>query len=291
MSTTAATLAPVAEAELIKLKPWERAFWKPVPGKYAIFGYLVTIHLLAATGLIVFPVPGMKVALFTLVLTCLGGLGTTVVYHRALSHKTVKLHPVIEHALIFFTMFNGSGAPGSWVAYHRHHHSKSDTEEDISSPTWGGFWWAHLRWLYQSPVADEKKYCPELTKGPYAVWTKLEIPVIVLSILCGAWLGWAGFFWAGAMRLVYSLHMQCFVNSLTHLGKYPDGDSSQNVWWLGPLQLFAWGENWHRNHHSYAGSARLGLTWWQIDIGWYFIWAMEKMGLAENVRRPRQLPA
>jgi stearoyl-CoA desaturase (delta-9 desaturase) len=83
--------------------------------------------------------------------------------------------------------------------------------------------------------------------------------------------------------------MQCFVNSLTHMGHSEEGDSSKNVWWLGPLQLTAWGENWHRNHHQNAGSARFGLHRWQTDIGWYLICALEAAGLASNVRRPRDL--
>ena len=77
------------------------------------------------------------------------------------------------------------------------------------------------------------------------------------------------------------------VNSLTHLGHREEGDSSMNVWWLGPFQLTAWGENWHQNHHSHAGSARLGLRWYQTDIGWYFIWMLEAVGLAHSVKRPR----
>jgi fatty-acid desaturase len=274
-------------------KPWQRNFFWVAKGKSPIAFYLLAIHVLAAVGILFFPVPGWNVFLWTLLFTCLGGLGTTVGYHRTLSHRTVKMNPFVEHLLTFFAMFNGSGAPASWVAYHRHHHIKSDTEDDVSSPKHGGFWWAHLRWLWQSEPANAQKYCPEFTKGMYGVWTKLEIPVIVLSLCCGlplvfAGYGWAAFFWMGAMRLVYSLHMQCFVNSLTHLGKQHD-DTSQNVWWLGPLQLFAWGENWHRNHHSNAGSARLGLKWYEIDIGWYFIWTMEKLHLAHNVRRPRKL--
>src|SRR5204863_10200557 len=66
-----------------------------------------------------------------------------------------------------------------------------------------------------------------------------------------------------------------------------EGDSSMNVWWLGPFQLTAWGENWHQNHHTHAGSARLGLRWYQTDIGWYFIWMLEAVGLAHSVKRPR----
>jgi stearoyl-CoA desaturase (delta-9 desaturase) len=279
----------MSQTAVQEARPWERPFWKPVRAKSVVFGYLILIHVLAVAGLILFPLPSLKVAGVALLLTALGGFGTTVGYHRMLAHRTVKVNKLLEHLLIFWAMFNGSGAPASWVAYHRHHHSRTDTPEDISSPKQGGFWWAHLRWLYQSAPADAQRWCPELTRGACRVWTLVETPVILLSLLCGLALGWEGFFWIGAIRLVYSLHMQCFVNSLTHLGKAEeDGeDSSQNVWWLGPLQLTAWGENWHRNHHANAGSARFGMRWWQIDIGWYLICTLEAIGLASNVKRPR----
>ncbi len=209
-----------------------------------------------------FPLPSLKVLGLAILFIAFGGLGTTVCYHRMLAHKTLKTNKFIEQALIFWAVFNGSGHPASWVAYHRLHHSVTDTPDDISSPKQGGFWWAHLRWLYQTQPADKNRWAPELTRGMYTAWGKLETPVIVLSIFSGLLLGlgWMGFFWLGAIRLVYTLHMQCFVNSLTHLGHSKEGgdDSSMNVWWLGPFQITAWGENWHANHHSHAGSARSG---------------------------------
>ena len=269
-----------------QVRPWERPFWKPAPGKGMVLFFLVLIHVLAITGLILFPLPSLKVLGVAVLLAIFGGLGTTVCYHRLLAHRTLKLNKFVEQALIFWAIFNASGAPASWVGYHRHHHSLTDTPDDISSPKQGGFWWAHLRWLYQSAPADTKKWCPELTGRTYTFWKHAEAPTLLLSLVCGLVLGWQGFFWIGAIRLVYSLHMQCLINSLTHLGEFEDRDSSQNIWWLGPLQLSAWGENWHRNHHTNAGSARLGLRWWQTDIGWYFIYALERVGLASNVKRP-----
>ena len=272
----------------LPLRPWEQPVWKPARGKAGTLIYLVLIHVLAIIGLILFPLPSGKVLGFSFLLMTLGGFGTTICYHRMLAHHSLKLNKFIEHLLIFGAMFNGSGSPSSWVAYHRHHHSRTDTLEDISSPTHGGFWWAHLRWLYQSPPADPKRWCPELTAAVYKRWRYAEVPVILLSLLCGLALGWQSFFWLGAIRLVYALHGQCLVNSLTHLGHAENGDFSKNVWWLGPFQLTAWGENWHRNHHSFPGSARLGLQWWQVDIGWYLICAMEAVGLASNVKLPRR---
>jgi len=279
-------VSPSSGLQKAATAPWKRPFWKPTPGKAGIFSYLVAIHALVIAGLILFPLPSFPVLIATLVLTSLGGFGTSICYHRLLAHRSLKLNKVIEHFLIFCAMFNGSGSPLSWVGYHRQHHARADTADDISSPSHGGFWWAHIRWLYQSAPANEQKWCRDLNRPGYRFWSRMELPVILLSIFCGLCFGWQAFFWMGPIRLVYSLHMQCFVNSITHIGHAEEGDSSRNLWWLGPFQLTAWGENWHRNHHTSAGSARLGIQWWQVDIGWYCICALEAVGLARDVKRP-----
>src|SRR6266545_5611090 len=157
-----------------EIRPWEQPFWRPARGKAGILFYLILIHVLAVIGLLLFPLPGLRTLSLTLLFTALGGLGTTVCYHRMLTHRTLKLNKVIKHLLVFSAMFNGSGAPASWVAYHRRHHSRTDTPDDVSSPKHGGFWWAHLRWLYQSPLADEQKWCSDLNQKTYKVWTLVQ---------------------------------------------------------------------------------------------------------------------
>jgi stearoyl-CoA desaturase (delta-9 desaturase) len=248
--------------------------------------HLVAIHSLALTGLILFPIPGWKILFLALAATMAGGVGTTVCYHRYLAHKTFRMNPVLEQILIFFAMANGSGAPLSWAANHRAHHSTADTVDDVSSPRYGGFWWAHLRWLYQWPAGDVQRWCKDLDLRRYWVWSYLQAPVLLLSLLGGGILGWKGLFWIGPIRLVYSLHMQCFVNSLLHLPpkKLPEGvDSSRNIWWLGPLQLTAWGENWHKNHHALPRTACFSRAWYQVDIGWYTICLLRSLGLVSDV--------
>jgi stearoyl-CoA desaturase (delta-9 desaturase) len=247
---------------------------------------VILIHLTALTGLILFPWPGLSVLLGAFALAYLGGLGTTIAYHRTIAHRSLRLNPAVRLVLTFFAMLNGSGAPVSWAAYHRHHHANADTDQDISSPRIGGFWWSHLRWLWQAGPAPEAHYCRDLEGFSYRMWGPAQIPILALSFFGGLAFGWAGFFWLGAIRLVYSLHAQCFVNSIAHMrpDAKPGEDSSQNIWWLGFLQ-FLQGENWHSNHHARPSSARLGWTFWQIDFGWYAIVAMEKLGLATKVRR------
>jgi fatty-acid desaturase len=248
------------------------------------------IHAIALVGLVLFPLPGWRIFLSAVALAWMGGVGTTVAYHRAISHRSLKLNPLVRSVLIFFAMFNGSGAPVSWASNHRLHHASADTEDDISSPR-QGFWWAHLKWLWQAEQPSAERFVPDLNRFSYNVWTFMQVPILALALLGGLYFGWAAFFWLGAIRLVFSLHAQCFVNSICHTqeGASETGqDSSRNVRWLGMLQFFQ-GENWHRNHHARPGLARLGWTWYQIDVGYLVIRGLEKVGLASDVRDFRQL--
>jgi fatty-acid desaturase len=237
--------------------------------------------------LCVTPLPSWPIALAAFVLTWLGGFGTTICYHRSLAHRSVRLHPIVRHALTFFAVLNGSGTPAGWTANHRLHHAHSDTELDVSSPRIAGFWWAHLRWIWQAGQAPVARYCPDLNRPEYMIWDRLQLPIMTLSYAAGLLLGWEGFFWLGSIRLVFALHGQCFVNSVCHLGPAePGADSSRNVGWLAVWHLLQ-GENWHRNHHAQPWCARLGLTRWQVDSGWWAIVLLERLRLARDVKRPR----
>jgi fatty-acid desaturase len=224
----------------------------------------------------------MVVAMFAV--GWIGGLGTTVCFHRAIAHRSVTLSPIIEGLLIFFAMFNGSGSPVSWVSNHRLHHAAADTDDDVSSPR-HGFWWAHLRWLWQAPIPSVERYCPDLDNFYYHSWTYLLVPILLIAYSWGALFSLQAFFWMGSIRMIIALHAQCFVNSICHMepGVAFGEDSSRNVKWLGFMQLFI-GENWHRNHHSRPGIARLGWNWRQPDAGYLLIKSLEKIGLASDVR-------
>ena len=277
-------------SSLVEKHPWTQPWWKVDGESRTVLGYLVLIHVIAGVGIVLFPLPGWNVFLATLVAVALGGLGTTVAYHRALSHRAVKLNPITEQILIFFAVFNGSGAPSTWIANHRCHHANADTIDDVSSPRHGGFWWAHIKWIYQWEPSSMEKWCPDLIQPRYLFWAKVMPYLLIVSLTFGYFLfGWAGFFWLGAIRLVYCSHMQYLVNSILHLKPgLPEGvDSSQNIWWLGPLQVTAWGENWHGNHHAHPASACFSRRWWQVDIGWYVICGLKALGLARNVRTYR----
>src|SRR6185295_12284447 len=221
-------------AEMAKHQPWKQPWWRPTRGDELFLVWIVLIHAGAIAGLILTPVPGWPVFLVAAGLHFLGGLGTTVCFHRAITHKSLKLHPVVRNLLTFFAMLNGSGSPLSWAANHRLHHAKSDTPEDVSSPRVGGFWWSHLRWLWQAGAAPVTKYCKDLNTPAYQMWNPVQIPIIALGFLLGAPFGLAAFFWLGPIRMAFALHAQCFVNSACHMRKNAaEGEATAlNLRWL-----------------------------------------------------------
>jgi stearoyl-CoA desaturase (delta-9 desaturase) len=46
------------------------------------------------------------------------------------------------------------------------------------------------------------------------------------------------------------------------------------------------GEGWHNNHHHYPSSVRQGFRWWEVDVTYYLLWLMERVGLVWDLRRP-----
>jgi fatty-acid desaturase len=278
-------------ADLAKYSPWKQPWWRATQGDGPVLVWVIFIHVAAVVGLVLTPLPGWRVLACAGVSYFLGGLGTSVAFHRAIAHKSLRLHWVSRSLLVLFAMLNGSGSPLSWVAYHRLHHAKSDTADDISSPRVGGFWWSHLRWLWQAGAPPIGKYCRDIDTSEYRLWSRLQIPIAIAAVLLGAPFGLAAFFWLGPIRLVVALHAQCCVNSVCHMrpGVGPDESTARNVGWLSILH-FGQGENWHRNHHDRPGSARIGWGLSQLDVGWLGIRLLERLGLAYDVRCPSLAP-
>ena len=88
--------------------------------------------------------------------------------------------------------------------------------------------------------------------------------------------------WGFCVRTVWVYHITWAVNSVAHCwGKqvYNTGDLSRNNL---PVGILAFGEGWHNNHHAFEFSARHGLEWWQVDMTWYLIWGLKKVGFGDQ---------
>ena len=134
-------------------------------------------------------------------------------------------------------------------------------------------------------LSHSAKYVPDLAKDPVHVWlTKYHyVPMIVLGVVLFAVGGWPFLLWGIFLRTVVGLHATWMVNSITHVWgsrRFATKDLSTNNWWVA---LLTFGEGWHNNHHAHPVSARHGLTWYEIDLNWYGIWALKKLGLARHI--------
>jgi stearoyl-CoA desaturase (delta-9 desaturase) len=95
------------------------------------------------------------------------------------------------------------------------------------------------------------------------------------------------------VRILLLHHVTWSVNSVCHFyGKRPfvTGDFSTNNW---ALAFISFGESWHNNHHAFPSSAIHGVGRGQFDISARLIGGLEKLRLAQRVKRvtPAQMTA
>jgi len=174
------------------------------------------------------------------------------------------------------------------------------------------FFWGHVGWLlvrhrvfartarYESLVRDllRQRFYRELERHDlwFIVYLAHAVALVALGALVGWWTGGAAgavqlatsmAVWGVALRTVVVLHGTWAVNSLSHTvgyRNYPTTDDSRNNWLVA---LLAHGEGWHNNHHADQRAAAHGHRWWELDMSWWVIRALETAGLATDVVRPR----
>jgi stearoyl-CoA desaturase (delta-9 desaturase) len=238
----------------------------------------------------------------------LTSLGITVGFHRLFTHRSFETTPVVQAALAICGSMAVEGPLFRWVAHHRRHHQCSDREGDPHSPhaahdctTWrgllGGFWNAHMGWLFSPDMPGLGRYVGDLRRSrmlrvlsaTFPLWVALGllIPTVVGGLLTMSWTGaLLGFLWGGLARVFFTHHITWSINSVCHLwGSRPfhTDDESRNNAIFGMLAL---GEGWHNNHHAFPSSARHGLRWWQVDPSYWTILLLARCGLAWRVRVP-----
>jgi stearoyl-CoA desaturase (delta-9 desaturase) len=254
---------------------------------------IVSIHVGAVVALFNFSWPGLGVA--ALMAWIGGGLGIAIGFHRLLTHRAFDCPKVVEY---LFTLCGALGLQGgsiAWVAKHRLHHAHTDRDGDPHSPR-EGLWWSHWGWI-MTGTSDTRevealaRYAPELVKDRFHAWISkwFFVPQLVLATILYLAGGWRLVLWGVCVPTSYTWNVAFLTNSLGHYwGKrrFETRDDSRNSWLLG---LMSGGEGFHNNHHAHPRSARHGLTWYEIDLNWYVIWALGKLGLVRNIKLA-QLP-
>jgi stearoyl-CoA desaturase (Delta-9 desaturase) len=213
-------------------------------------------------------------------------LGVTAGFHRMLTHRSFRAHPVARAVILVLGSMAVEGAPIGWAANHLKHHVLSDQPGDPHSPL-DGLLHAHLGWLFGREEADPETYCRPLLRDRVIVAIDRLFPVwVILSLVIPfAVGGWSGLLWGGLVRMFFVHHVTWSVNSVCHTfghREFATTDRSRNQWTIGLLGM---GEGWHNNHHAFPRSAVHGLDRWQLDVSAWLIGGLEMLGLATDVQR------
>jgi fatty-acid desaturase len=250
--------------------------------------FMVLFHGASIAALFFFTWKAAVVALAMWFVTIYVGIG--IGYHRLLTHRGFKVAAPLKWMLAICGTLALEGGPIFWVVNHRVHHQLTDKLGDPHTPEEGG-WWSHAGWvLHGTGLSNQQRlierYAPEMLADPFLVWISKYhwLPLTVLAVALFAIGGWPWLLWGVFLRVTLGLHAVWFVNSATHMWgsrRFATKDNSRNLWWVAAL---TGGEGWHNNHHAYPVSARHGLAWYEIDINYYTIWILGKLGLATDIR-------
>lgn len=232
--------------------------------------------------------PWWGLVLVTLGLTHITIAAVTIYLHRHQAHRTLDLHPAVSHFFRFWLWLTTGMVTREWVAVHRKHHAKCDTDEDPHSPVYFGI--GQVLFDGAALYRREANNVDTLTKYGQKTpddWIERKLysahPIIgIAALLIGevALFGGIGLtIWAVQMIWI-PLFAAGVINGIGHFWGYrghATRDASRNIL---PWGILVGGEELHNNHHAHAASARLSSRRWEFDLGWAYIRLLEMLGLA-----------
>jgi len=209
-------------------------------------------------------------------------------YHRYFAHKSYKTSRAFQFVLAFLGCSATQKGPLWWAGNHRNHHKHADQPDDIHSPK-HGLWHAHQGWIFAGRWdATPLEQIDDYARYPELVWLNRNhhVPPLALAVLCAGIGGFSGLVWGFVVSTVLLWHATYTINSLAHTWgtrRYETRDTSRNNLWLALLTL---GEGWHNNHHHFCASTRQGFRWWEVDVTYYLLRALQAVGVVWEIREP-----
>lgn len=293
------TTAPAVPAPIVRAKK-RRVFW--------FLAAIVGIHVLVPFAFLPYTFVWWGIPVLLIGNFIFGSLGINLGYHRMLTHSAAKFPKPLERLWVLFGVCSMEGSPLWWVCTHRIHHQHSDEDGDPHSPQ-ERFYWGHMEWIYtaddrRQKLATYAKYVPDLMGDKFLRWLHkgekwllVWAAHVVLLTAVGFGAGFAffattddavqfgvqWFMWAVIVRTVYVWHITWLVNSAAHrwgYRSYKTNDHSTNNWFVA---LLTNGEGWHNNHHAAPRACSQGHRWWELDLTFTFVRALQVVGLAWDV--------
>ncbi len=238
-----------------------------------------------------------QIVLYTLVTTHITIASVTIYLHRHQAHRAMDLHAIPAHFFRLWLWLGTGQVTKEWVSIHRKHHAKCETAEDPHSPQVYGikkvFWQGAELYRVES---KNKETMTRYGRGTPSDWIERNLytpyswqGVGLMMIINLALFGAAGLaVWAVQMMWI-PVTAAGIVNGIGHYWGYRNFETPDASTNISPWGIMIGGEELHNNHHTYPTSAKFSVKPYEFDIGWVYIRALEKMGLATVKKVPPKL--
>ncbi len=220
-------------------------------------------------------------------------LYVTVFYHRALAHRSVKMHPWLERFVVRTGSWVTGLDPKAWICMHRMHHLYSDTPQDPHSPVGSGIWAVLPNQLHSYErtltglICGKKKYTSVVSDIAFPVtWSNRNqlwyLPYVIHAVVAiaigftfSAWL-LAACYWVGIMSHPVQGWM---VNALAHQYGYRNFETPDNSRNNSAVAWLVFGEGYQNNHHHQPNSPKFSHRASEVDLGYGVCRIMSAFGL------------
>ena len=230
-----------------------------------------------------------QVFFYTMAVTHITIASVTIYLHRHQAHRALELHAIPSHFFRFWLWLTTGQVTKEWASIHRKHHAKCDTEEDPHSPVTRGIKKVFFEGaeLYRAESKNQETM-DKYGHGTPDDWIERNVytrfsasGVVALLIINFMLFGVIGItVWAVQMMWI-PVTAAGIINGIGHYWGYRNYDCADAATNIIPFGLLIGGEELHNNHHTFATSAKLSSKWYEFDIGWGYIRALEMMGLAK----------
>ena len=231
----------------------------------------------------------MTEIIYTLVMTHITIVCVTLFLHRGQAHRGIEFHPILSHFMRFWLWMTTGQITKQWVAVHRKHHRFTEQEGDPHTPHVYGFWRVLFKGAFLYHIASKDSVMvtqygagtPDdwIEQHVYTKHSRLGILLMLLIdiVLFGAW----GLLIWGIQMIWIPFWAAGVVNGIGHWWGYRNGETKDHSRNISPWGIVIGGEELHNNHHINPASPKLSSKWWEFDIGWAWIRALEMVKLAK----------
>jgi len=230
-----------------------------------------------------------EIVLYALVTTHITIVSVTVFLHRTQTHRAMELGAVPSHFFRFWLWMTTGMVTKEWVAIHRKHHAKCETEEDPHSPQVKGI--DEVMWRGSELYRAESKNLDTISRFGHGTpddwlernlytrfsWQGVGLMLIIDVALFG---GFGAAVWAVQMAWI-PFWAAGVVNGIGHFWGYRNFEAQDASTNLVPWGIIIGGEELHNNHHTYPTSAKFSVKKYEFDIGWVYISMLQAVGWAK----------